>query len=270
MFPASIFSGTVESSDDGRYKPGDKVILNGWRVGEIHWGGYGQKARVKADWLVPMPEQMDAKRAMAIGTAGYTAMLAIMALEEHGLTPEKDGEVLVTGASGGVGSVAVAVLANLGYRVAASTGSASSHDYLKSLGAVTIVDRAELETPPKGPLGSERWSGAIDNVGGSTLSSVLATLKYWASCSAVGLAANPTFTATVVPFLLRGVNLLGIDSNTCPYERRVEAWRRLSSELPKDKLDEMTTVIGLEQLKEYGDKILKGQVNGRTVVDLNG
>ncbi|MEQ8807078.1 MAG: MDR family oxidoreductase [Rhodospirillales bacterium] len=263
------FSGVVEASDNPDYKPGDEVILTGWRVGEVHWGGHAQKARVKGDWLVPMPKGLDLKRAMAVGTAGFTAMLAIMTLEDHGLTPENDGEVLVTGGSGGVGSVATAILANLGYRVAASTGSPESHAYLKDLGATTIVDRAELEEAPKGPLARERWSGAIDNVGGVTLHTVLATLKYWGTCASVGNAGSFKLETTVLPFLLRGINLCGIDSATCPKDRRVTAWNRIANELPLDKLDALTETAGLSDLPDLAGKILKGQLRGRTVIDVN-
>ncbi|TCS62603.1 MDR family oxidoreductase [Varunaivibrio sulfuroxidans] len=266
--PGVDLVGAVEHSDSPDFAPGDAVILTGWRVGEIHWGGYATRARVRSEWLVKKPDGLSPVRAMAIGTAGVTAMMAIMALEEHGLTPESEGEVLVTGAAGGVGSVAVAVLAALGYKVAAGTGRASSHDYLKDLGAHTIVSRGELETPAKGPLGSERWAGAIDNVGGVILGNLLAGLRSRASCAAVGLAASPKLETTVLPFLLRGINLLGIDSVTCPTPRRIEAWRRLTETLPMDKLDEMTTVVGLGQVIELGKAILKGQVKGRTVVDV--
>ncbi len=266
--PGIDFAGTVEASDSGHFKPGDQVLLTGWRVGEAHWGGYATKARVNADWLVPLPKGMTLKQAMAIGTAGFTAMLALIALEEHGLTPESEGEVLITGAAGGVGSVAVALLANLGYRVAASTGRPETHDYLTELGAAAIVARAELETPPKGPLGSERWAGAIDTVGATTLASVLATLRHGASCASVGLAAGPQLATTVIPFLLRGVNLLGIESNLCPLEKRLGAWKRLDEALPKDKLDRITHVVPLARVAELGGKILRGQVQGRTVVDV--
>jgi len=267
--PGIDFAGTVETSEDDRYKPGDRVVLNGWRVGEIHWGGYAQKARVKADWLVPLPDSISTKRAMAIGTAGYTAMLSVMALEDHGMTPDQDGEVLVTGATGGVGSIACAILANLGYKVAAATGSDQSHDYLKSLGVSTIVARSELEEGPRGPLGAERWIGAIDNVGGSTLHHVLATLKYWSCCASVGLAASNELHTTVLPFLMRGITLQGIDSATCPFDKRVIAWQRLTEQLPMDKLDAMTSEITLSELPEVGKKILKGQTQGRIVVDVN-
>lgn len=268
--PGIDFSGVVESSQSPKFEPGDQVILTGWRVGEVHWGGYAGKARVKSEWLVPLPEGMTLRQAMAVGTAGFTAMLALLSLEEHGLTPEKTGEVLVTGASGGVGSVAVALLANLGYRVAAVTGRADTHDYLRGLGATTIVDRAELETPSKGPLGPERWSGAIDNVGGAQLGNLLTSLAYWASCACVGNAAGIKFEATVIPFLLRGINLLGIDSATCPIERRIVAWQRIARDLPADKLETMTREVRLGDLPTEAERILKGQVRGRTLVDVNG
>ena len=264
--PGIDFAGTVESSSSPAYKPGDKVVLTGWRVGEVHWGGYATRARVKADWLVPLPKGLTLEQAMAIGTAGFTAMLAIMALEDHGLRPKNEGEVLVTGAAGGVGSIAVALLARLGYRVAASTGRKALHGYLKDLGATMIVERDELATPPKGPLGSERWSGAIDNVAGQTLHAVLASLRYWASCAAVGLASGPEIKTTVLPFLLRGVNLLGIDSGMCPKERRLKAWDRLAKELDKEKLAQMTHTESLAAVPDLAGKILQGQVQGRTVI----
>lgn len=267
--PGIDFSGTVEQSASPRFKPGDAVILTGWRVGEVHWGGYAGKARVKADWLVPLPDGMTLRQAMALGTAGFTAMLAVMALEEHGLKPSNKGEVLVTGAAGGVGSVAVALLASLGYRVAAVTGRPDTHGYLRELGAGSLVDRQELEAPVKGPLGAERWSGAIDNVGGKALGNVLASLCYWGSCASVGNAAGVKFEATVIPFLLRGINLLGIDSATCPLERRMIAWARLARELPMDKLEAMTHVVRLDAVPGEAERILKGQVRGRTVVDVN-
>lgn len=267
--PGVDFSGVIERSSHPKYKPGDEVISTGWRVGENHWGGYATRARVKGDWLVPVPKGLDLKRAMAIGTAGFTAMLAVMALEKQGLKPANEGEVLVTGAAGGVGSIAVALLANLGYRVAASTGRADQHAYLKSLGATVIVDRAEIATPPKGPLGSERWAGCIDNVGGDSLGNILSSLRYWGGCASVGNAGGIKFTANVLPFLLRGVALLGIDSNTCPFEKRMTAWNRLAKELPADKLDAMTNLIGLGDAVSAGGKILQGQVRGRTVIDLS-
>jgi acrylyl-CoA reductase (NADPH) len=266
--PGIDFSGVVEESSSSQYQPGDNVILTGWRVGEVRWGGYAARARVKADWLVPLPEAISLEQSMALGTAGFTAMQAVMALEDHGLTPQADKEVLVTGAAGGVGSVAVALLAALGYKVAASTGRKALHDYLKDLGAATIVDRAELETAPNGPLGPARWAGAIDNVGASTLATILATLAPRASCAAVGLAAGPKLDTTVIPFLLRGVNLLGIDSSSSPPEERAVIWRRLASEMPMDQLAAMTHVVPLDEVPGLAAEILKGAVRGRTVIDL--
>ncbi|MGF1628729.1 MAG: MDR family oxidoreductase [Kiloniellaceae bacterium] len=265
--PGVDLAGTVEASSDPAYKPGDKVILTGWRVGELHWGGYAEKARVKADWLVPLPEGLTTKRAMAIGTAGFTAMLAVMALEAQGLQPDK-GEVLVTGAAGGVGSVAVAILHRLGYRVAASTGRAETHAYLKDLGATTIVDRAEIATPSGRPLDKERWQGCIDAVGGATLACVLPQIAYRGSVAAVGLAGGNRLETTVLPFLLRGVNLLGIDSVLSPRAERETAWARLLRDLPMDKLDGMIKEVSLADLLPLGRDILKGQVRGRVVIDV--
>lgn len=265
--PGVDFAGTVEASSSPAWKPGEKVVLTGWRVGEHHWGGYAEKARVKADWLVPLPEGLTTRRAMAIGTAGFTAMLAVMALERHGLTPEK-GEVLVTGAAGGVGSVAVAILAKLGYRVAASTGREEAHAYLKDLGAASIVDRAAIATPSGRPLDKERWSGCIDAVGGSTLACVLPQIAYRGSVAAVGLAGGNKLETTVIPFLLRGVNLLGIDSVMSPLIERREAWGRLVRDLPMDRLDAMTEVVPLAEVLPLGRAILKGGVRGRVVIDL--
>ena len=266
--PGIDFSGIVESSASPRFKPGDEVILTGWRVGEIHWGGFAGKARVKSEWLVPLPGGMTLRQAMAVGTAGLTAMLAVMRLEDHGLRPENEGEVLVTGAAGGVGSVAIALLANLGYRVAAVTGRLDTSDYLKGLGATTIVDRKELEAPLKAPLGPERWSGAIDNVGGPSLGNLLASLCYWGSCASVGNAAGIKFEATVIPFLLRGINLLGIDSATCPMDRRTQAWQRIARDLPMEKLETISREVPLADVPAEAERILKGQVRGRTVVDV--
>lgn len=265
--PGIDFAGTVESSDNKEFKPGDKVILTGWRVGEAHWGGYSTKARVKADWLVPLPAGLDTRHAMAVGTAGFTSMLAIMALEAHGVAPAS-GEVLVTGAAGGVGSIAVAILAKLGYSVAASTGRAETHDYLKALGAKAIIDRKELGDPPARPLLTERFAGAVDSVGGNTLANLLTQLKYGGSVSACGLAGGAELKTTVIPFLLRGVNLLGIDSVMCPKEKRKTAWARLAKELPKELLEKTITEVKLEELQKLGGDILKGQVRGRTVVKL--
>ncbi len=260
------FAGTVESSSDDRYKPGDKVVLTGWRVGEVHWGGYAQKARVKADWLVPLPEGITTQQAMAVGTAGFTSMLAVMALESHGI---KDGPVLVTGAAGGVGSVAVAILAALGHEVAAVTGRPETADYLKSLGATQIVAREELSETVKRPLEAETWGGCVDAVGGSMLARVLGQMSYGASVSAVGLAGGAGLPATVIPFLLRGVNLLGIDSVMQPYDNRLVAWQRIAQDLPMDKLEAMVQPATLADLPQLGADILKGQVKGRVVVDVN-
>ena len=266
--PGIDFAGTVEASDHADYKPGDAVVLTGWRVGEMHWGGHAQKARVKGDWLVPLPEGLTSKRAMAVGTAGFTAMLAVLALEDHGLTPDK-GEVLVTGAAGGVGSVAVAILAKLGYQVAASTGRAETHDYLKSLGAASIVDRQELAEPATRPLGKERWAGCVDSVGGSTLAHLLTEMTYGCSVAAVGLAGGNKLDTTVLPFLLRGVNLLGIDSVMCPGPRRRQAWQRIGQDLPMDLLDSMIAEARLADLPRLAGEILEGKVRGRTVIDVN-
>ncbi len=267
--PGIDFAGTVETSSDDRYKPGDKVVLTGWRVGEVWWGGYAQKACVKADWLVPLPDGLTTRDAMAIGTAGFTAMLAVMALEDHGLKPS-NGPVLVTGAAGGVGSVATAILANLGYEVAAVTGRPETEDYLKSLGATQIVARDEINETVKRPLESETWAGCIDAVGGAMLARVLGQMKYGASVAAVGLAGGAGLPATVIPFILRGVNLLGIDSVMRPHEDRIRAWTRLASDLPMEKLHAMIQPATLSDLPDLGAAILKGQVKGRVVVDVNG
>jgi len=266
--PGIDFAGTVEASDDDRYKAGDKVVLTGWRVGEAHWGGYSQKARVKADWLVPLPDGLDTRAAMAVGTAGFTAMLAVMALEDHGLVPG-NGPVLVTGAAGGVGSVATAILANLGYEVAGVTGRPETGEYLKGLGATQIVAREDLAETVKRPLEAESWAGCVDAVGGAMLARVLGQMKYGASVSAVGLAGGAGLPATVIPFLLRGVNLLGIDSVMQPYDNRVRAWNRIASDLPMDKLEAMIQPATLSDLPKLGADILKGQVKGRVVVDVN-
>ncbi|AEI94209.1 acryloyl-CoA reductase [Roseobacter litoralis] len=266
--PGIDFAGTVETSEDARYAPGDKVVLTGWRVGEAHWGGYSQKARVKADWLVPLPAGLDTRQAMAVGTAGFTSMLAVMALEDHGLTPG-NGPVLVTGAAGGVGSVAVAILANLGHEVAGVTGRPETGDYLKSLGATQIVARDEINETVKRPLEAETWAGCVDAVGGAMLARVLGQMKYGASVSAVGLAGGAGLPATVIPFLLRGVNLLGIDSVMQPYDNRVRAWERIARDLPMDKLEAMVQPATLSDLPKLGSDILKGQVKGRVVVDVN-
>lgn len=265
--PGIDFAGTVESSDDARYAPGDKVVLTGWRVGETHWGGYAEKARVKADWLVPLPHGLTTKQAMAIGTAGFTAMLAILALEDHGLKPG-NGPVLVTGAAGGVGSVAVALLAAAGYEVAAVTGRPETEGYLRALGATQIVPRETINETVKRPLESETWAGCIDAVGGPMMARVLGQLKYGGSIAAVGLAGGANLPASVVPFLLRGVNILGIDSVLIPYARRVAAWERIARDMPKDKLEAMISLHGLADLPQLGVEILAGKVKGRAVIDV--
>jgi acrylyl-CoA reductase (NADPH) len=267
--PGIDFAGVVEASDDDRYKAGDKVVLTGWRVGEAHWGGYAEKARVQADWLVPLPTGLTTRQAMAVGTAGFTAMLAVMALEDHGLSTDQ-GEVLVTGAAGGVGSVATAILANLGYGVAAVTGRPETSAYLSDLGASRIVAREELAETVKRPLEAETWAGCVDAVGGAMLARVLGQMKYGASVSAVGLAGGAGLPATVIPFLLRGVNLLGIDSVMQPYDNRLRAWERIAQDLPMEKLEAMVQPATLEDLPKLGADILKGQVKGRVVVDVNG
>jgi len=266
--PGIDFAGTVETSNDPRYAAGDKVVLTGWRVGEMHWGGYAQKARVKADWLVPLPSGLTTRQAMAVGTAGFTAMLAVMALQDHGMKPDQ-GPVLVTGAAGGVGSVATAILSHLGFEVAAVTGRPDTADYLKSLGATQIVARDEINETVKRPLESENWAGCVDAVGGPMLARVLGQMKYGASVAAVGLAGGANLPATVIPFLLRGVNLLGIDSVMQPYENRLRAWERIATDLPMDKLEAMIHPATLGDLPQLGADILKGQVKGRVVVDVN-
>nr|WP_321363594.1 MDR family oxidoreductase [uncultured Celeribacter sp.] len=266
--PGIDFAGTVEASESPDFKPGDKVVLTGWRVGEVHWGGYAEKARVKSDWLVPLPEGLSTRQAMAVGTAGFTAMLAVLALEDQGLTPDK-GPVLVTGASGGVGSVATAILAHLGYEVAAVTGRPEGADYLKSLGATQIVARDDISETVKRPLESETWAGCIDAVGGSMLARVLGQMKYGGSVAAIGLAGGADLPATVIPFLLRGVNLLGIDSVMQPKDNRIRCWTRIASDLPMEKLEEMVRPATLEDLPALGAAILKGGVKGRVLVDLS-
>jgi len=266
--PGIDFAGTVAASESPAYKPGDKVILTGWRVGEVRWGGYAEKARVKAEWLVPLPGGLSEKQAMALGTAGFTSMLAVMELQDHGVTPGS-GPVLVTGANGGVGGVALAILAAAGYEVHASTGRPELADHLKSLGAKEIVARAELETVPERPLLSERWAGAVDAVGGNTLACILPQIKYRGAVAACGLSGGNALNTTVIPFLLRGVKLLGIDSVMCPMEIRKRAWARLAAEMPKDALDALTHVAPLSSLPEQADRILKGQTRGRVVVDIS-
>jgi len=266
--PGIDFAGTVEQSTDDRYKPGEKVVLTGWRVGEIHWGGYAQKARVRAEWLVPLPGGLTARQAMAVGTAGLTAMLAIMALEDHGLEPGQ-GPVLVTGAAGGVGSVATAIMANLGYEIAAVTGRPETAGYLESLGAARIVPREDLNETVKRPLESETWAGCVDAVGGAMLARLLGQMKYGSSVAAVGLAGGAALPASVIPFLLRGVNLLGIESVIQPRPNRLKAWERIASDLPLSRLEDMIQNATLEDLPRLGAEILQGKVKGRVVVDVN-
>ena len=266
MIPGIDFCGMVESSTHPEWKPGDRVILNGWGCGETHLGAYGEKARVKGEWLVPMPSGMTGREAMAIGTAGYTAMLAVLALEKHGLTP-KQGPIVVTGAAGGVGSVATAVLSKLGYAVIASTGRMSEAPYLKALGATEVIDRNELSGPAK-PLAKERWAGGIDSVGSTTLANLLSMTKYGGAIAACGLAAGMDLPSSVAPFILRGVCLLGIDSVMCPIEQRKIAWSRLASDLDRAKLAEITDEIGLDGVIDAGSRILAGQVRGRIVVKI--
>ena len=266
--PGIDLAGIVENSDDPRYKEGDAVVLTGWRVGEKYWGGYSQKARVKADYLVPLPKGLSTRQAMAIGTAGFTAMLAVIALEDHGLRPGQ-APVLVTGAAGGVGSVATAILANLGHEVAAVTGRPEAADYLKKLGATEIVARSDINETTKRPLEAEIWSGCVDAVGGDMLARVLGQMSYGASVAAVGLAGGAGLPTTVIPFLLRGVNLLGIDSVMQPFENRERAWARIANDLPMDKLEGMITSATLADLPRIGKDILKGQVRGRIIIDVN-
>lgn len=267
--PGIDFAGTVEASDDPRYAPGDKVVLTGWRVGEAHWGGYATRMRVRADWLVPLPAGLSTRQAMAVGTAGLTAMLAVLALEDHGLTPGQ-GPVLVTGAAGGVGSVATAILARLGHEVACVTGRPETEAYLRDLGAARIVARDEINETVKRPLEAETWAGCVDAVGGAMLARVLGQMKYGSSVAAVGLAGGAGLPASVVPFLLRGINLLGIDSVMQPYANRVRAWDRVARDLPMDKLDAMVHPATLADLPDLGADILAGKIRGRVVVDVNG
>ena len=264
MIPGIDFAGTIESSSHPAWKAGDKVILNGWGLGETHLGAYAERARVKGGWLVRLPGTMSARDAMAIGTAGYTAMLAVMALQRAGVTPSR-GPVVVTGAAGGVGSVAIAILAKLGYAVTASTGRPSETDYLKGLGATDIIDRKELSGSPRA-LGKERWAGGIDAVGSTTLANVLSTTRYGGAVAACGLAGGMDLPTSVAPFILRGVSLIGIDSVMCPMELRQQAWRRLETELDRGKIAAMTSEIDLANVIEAGARIVDGQVRGRIVV----
>jgi acrylyl-CoA reductase (NADPH) len=259
-------AGTVESSSNPEWKPGDKVVLNGWGLGETHLGGYAEKARVKGDWLVRLPRTISTRDAMAIGTAGYTAMLAVIALERHGLTPDK-GPLVVTGAAGGVGSVALTILAKLGFQVTASTGRPEEADYLKGLGASEIIERKELSGTPR-PLGKERWAGGVDSVGSTTLANVISMLRYRGAVAACGLAGGMDLPSSVAPFILRGVSLLGIDSVYRPRADREEAWKRLEFDLDRGKLLEMTSEIGLADVIEAGRQIVDGRVRGRIVVKI--
>jgi acrylyl-CoA reductase (NADPH) len=265
--PGIDLAGTVVESQSASFKAGDQVVLTGWGIGERHWGGYAQLARVKAEWLIPLPDGLSLRDTMGIGTAGFTAMLSIMALEEHGLHPG-GREVLVTGAAGGVGSIAVALLASLGYQVIAGTGRSELHEYLKELGAAGFLDRATLATPSKRPLESERWGGAVDTVGGETLATVLCAMARGSSVAACGLAGGNTLPTTVLPFILRGVNLLGIDSAFCPQERRLAAWKRLAHILPREKFEKIVQVVPFQELLALSDEILHGRVRGRVVVDM--
>jgi acrylyl-CoA reductase (NADPH) len=267
MVPGIDLVGTVEESTHPEYRMGDPVLLNGWGVGEVHWGGLAQKARLKGDWLVPLPEQFSPQQAMAIGTAGYTAMLCVLALERHGVTPEQ-GEILVTGAAGGVGSIATAVLTHLGYRVVAVSGRPEEAEYIKRLGAVEVLDRALFSSPGK-PLGKERWAGAVDVVGSHTLVNVCATTQYRGVVTACGLAGGMEFPATVAPFILRGVTLAGIDSVMCPRPDRLRAWRRLGTDLDVAKLGLIGKEIGLTEVLPTASQLIAGEVRGRVVVDVN-
>lgn len=267
MIPGIDFAGVVESSSHPDFKPGDEVVLNGWGVGETHFGGYAQKARVKGDWLVPLPKGISAAQSMAVGTAGYTAMLAVMALENQGMTPDR-GPVLVTGAAGGVGSIAISLLATAGWRVIASTGRADEARFLKHLGASEIIDRAELSSPGK-PLGKERWAAAVDSVGSHTLANVLAQTSYEGAVAACGLAQGMDLPTSVAPFILRGVCLLGIDSVTKPKSVRLQAWERLSRDLDRIKLAELSTTIGFYKVMDTAAEILQGKVRGRVIVEID-
>ena len=266
--PGIDFAGTVENSENENFQKGDRVILTGWRVGEVVWGGYAQKARVKASQLVKMPEGMSSKQAMTLGTAGFSAMLSIIRLEEFGMTKE-NGEVLVTGATGGVGSVSTIILSNLGYEVVSVSGKSSSGDYLKLLGAKRIIDRSELNEVIKRPMESAAWAGCIDTVGGDTLSRLLGQLKYGASVAVVGNAGGNNLSASAIPFMLRGINMLGIDSAMQPFEKRVQVWDRLNKDFPKSFFDTITKVISLSDLPRVGKEILSGNIKGRLVVDVN-
>jgi acrylyl-CoA reductase (NADPH) len=265
MIPGVDLAGTVEQSSNPDFKPGDQVLLNGWGVGEGHWGGLAQMARLDGKWLIPLPTAFTAAQAMAIGTAGYTAMLSVMALEKNGVTPDK-GEILVTGANGGVGSFSIAILAKLGYRVVGSTGRLEESEYLKQLGAAEVIDRATLSQPGR-PLAKERWAGAIDSVGSHTLANVCASMRYWGTVAACGLAQGMEFPASVAPFILRGVTLAGIDSVMRPRQDRIDAWARLATDLDPARLALITQEIGLGEVIETAHRLMDGQVRGRVVVN---
>ena len=267
MVPGIDLAGSVLESASPAYAAGDKVVLTGWSVGEKYWGGYSQRQRVQSKWLVPLPDGLDGERAMAIGTAGFTAMLCVMTLEEAGITPDK-GTVLVTGAAGGVGSVATAILANLGYKVAAVSGRPEAEDFLRQLGASEFVSREEMNQPPRA-LEGQRWAGAVDTVGSTLLARVLAQMDYDGCVAACGLAGGADLPTTVMPFILRNVSLRGVDSVMCPVQRRKEAWGRLVRDLPADALSEIGQTISLDELPEMAEKIIVGQVRGRVIVDLN-
>ena len=267
MVPGIDLAGTVEHSEHPHYKVGDAVLLNGWGVGETHWGGLAQKARVKGNWLVPLPTAFTPQQAMSIGTAGYTAMLCVLALERQGVKPV-NGEIVVTGAAGGVGSVAIAVLSQLGYTVVAVSGRPEEADYLQSLGAVEVLERAQFSAPGK-PMGKERWAGAVDVVGSHTLANVCATTKYRGVVTACGLAGGMDFPASVAPFILRGVTLVGVDSVMCPQADRLEAWQRLGRDLDLAKLGVISREIGLSEVVPVATQLLNGEVKGRVVVDVN-
>jgi acrylyl-CoA reductase (NADPH) len=267
MIPGIDFSGIVLSSEDNKFSEGDRVVLNGYGLSESHFGGYSEKARVKSEHLLKLPENISNKQAMAIGTAGYTAMLCVLAIEDHGINPD-DGIILVSGASGGVGSVAISLLSDLGYNVEASTGRLEETPYLNTLGAKTVIDRSELSEPSR-PLGKERWAGAIDSVGSTTLANILAQVSYGGAVSACGLAQGMDLPSTVMPFILRGVSLLGIDSVMAPMQLRERAWKRLSENININKLEEMTIDASLDQVEGLANEILQGKVRGRVIVNIS-
>ncbi|MGC1441453.1 MAG: MDR family oxidoreductase, partial [Burkholderiaceae bacterium] len=267
MVPGIDLAGVVTQCNSGKFNPGERVVLNGWGVGEAHWGGLAQKARLKSDWLIPLPPSISSEQAMAIGTAGYTAMLCVMMLDRHGVLPG-DGDILVTGAAGGVGSVAISVLSSRGYRVVASTGRLEEADYLKAIGAAEVIDRTELSAPGK-PVQKERWAGVVDSVGSYTLANACAQTRYRGTVTACGLAQGMDFPATVAPFILRGVKLIGVDSVMCPSDDRLAAWQHLATDLDMDKLATITTRVSLDEAIPSAREILSGKIRGRLVVDVN-